>query len=472
MTILPTTHLWDLLRRRRLLTAVLLLIFFAGAGAGTWFASKSSVGPAPPAVPDNPSEPEASALLERMRARVIKEPRSASSWGVLGQAFLANELEDESLACFAEAERLDPHNPRWPHYQAVVLLTQGKQQAALPHLRRAVERAATADPDNPTPRVMLAEDLLTLGQIEEAEDHFRQVLDRHPDVIRAHLGMALAASARQDWQASRTHLLPCLNSPSARKKASVQLEAVCLQLGQPEQAENYRRQAERLPPDNKWNDPYVKECEGWIVIKNGLYRRAAILEASGRLRDAANVLQPLVDKYPTEFRAKLSLGKVLGQLGEYQRATLLLCDVCRLEPNNVQAHYYLSLTLYNEAEKIRRQENDASEAEKLYQDAAESARRALHLKPDYGYAFVTLGLNLKGLGQRADALAAFRQAVHCNPELSDAHFHLGEMLADKGDRDEARKQLEQALALAPPNTSWQQDAVARLAALREDSRAK
>jgi tetratricopeptide (TPR) repeat protein len=472
MTILANIHFWVLFYRLRLLAAVLLLILFAGAGASVWLARKSSVGPAPPGVPSDLNETEARALLERMRARLIKEPRSASAWGILGQAFLANELENESQVCFAEAERLDSRNPRWPHYQAVVLLTQGKQQAALPYLHRAVERAAIADPDIPISRLLLAEDLLTIGQIDQAEDHFRQVLARHPDEPRAHLGMALAAFARQDWQSSRSHLLRCLDSPAARQKASAQLEAVCLQLGQPEEAENYRRQAERLPPDTKWNDPFVKECEGWIVIKSGLYRQAAILESAGKLREAANVLQPIVEKYPDDYRARLSLGRVLGQLGEHPRATLLLCDVCRLEPDNVQAHYYLSLTLFEQAEKLRQQESDAKEAEKLYQDAAEYARRALAIKKDYGYAHVTLGLSLRRLGRHADAMAAFREAVHCNPELAEAHYFLGEMLADKGDPDEARKQLEQALALAPPNTSWRQEAAAHLAALAPNNRAK
>jgi Flp pilus assembly protein TadD len=111
-------------------------------------------------------------------------------------------------------------------------------------------------------------------------------------------------------------------------------------------------------------------------------------------------------------------------------------------------------------------------AETLYQDAAQSARLALAIKDDYGRALVTLGLSLKRLEQRADALTAFRKAVHCNPELAEAHFFLGEMLVEKGDQDEARKQLEQALALAPPNTRLRQDAVALLAALHAANRGK
>ncbi len=397
MTILANMHPWSLLRRRRWRLAVLLLVLLTGAGAAVWVARKPSAGPIPPPVPNDPNEAELHSLLEPMRARIIKEPRSASAWGVLGQAFLANDLEDESRICFDEAERLDPANPRWPHYQAGLLLTQGEHQAALPYLRRAVERAATATPDNPMPRLLLAEALLALGQIEESEDQFRQVLSRHAEEARAHLGMALAAAGRQDWRTSREHLLRCLNSPSARQKASVQLASVCQHLGQQSEAENYRRQAERLPPDDKWNDPFLAECQRWTVKKSGLYRLATSLETGGKLREAADVLQPLVAKYPDDYLPRLMLGQILGQLGEHQSAILLLFDACRLAPDNVQAHYFLSLTLYNEAEKLRQEKNDSKEAEKLYQEAAESARRALAIKPDYGRAFVTVGLSLKQL---------------------------------------------------------------------------
>lgn len=472
MTISNGAHRSWLLRRRRLLLAVLLSIVCAGVGAGVWFAHTSSAGPIPPRIPSDLNEPEVSALLERMRARVLKEPRSASAWGILGQAFLANDMEDESRVCFTEAEHLDPNNPRWPHYQAVLLLTQGEQQAALPYLQRAAERAAMATPDNPVPQLLLAETLLTLERIAEAEDHFRQVLVHRPDEVRAHWGLALTDAARQDWRSSRAHLLPCLSSPVVRRKASLKLATICKLLGKPEKAENYRRQAERLPPDDKWNDPFVAECLPWTVTKNGLYRQASSLEAAGRLREAANVLQPLVAKFPDDYFPRLSLGKILGQLGEHRPATVLLYDACRLAPDNVQAHYYLSLTLFSEAENLRQQESDSKEAQKLYREAVESARQALALKPDYGFALMTLGLSLKRLGQRGDALTALRQAVHCNPEFADAHFFLGDMLADMGTQGEAEEQLERAIAIAPPQTSWRQDAVARLAALRSTGRSK
>ena len=47
------------------------------------------------------------------RERVMAELRSAVAWGELGEVFLANELEAESLACFRRADQLEPSNGRW-----------------------------------------------------------------------------------------------------------------------------------------------------------------------------------------------------------------------------------------------------------------------------------------------------------------------------------------------------------------------
>jgi tetratricopeptide (TPR) repeat protein len=106
-------------------------------------------------------------------------------------------------------------------------------------------------------------------------------------------------------------------------------------------------------------------------------------------------------------------------------------------------------------------------AEELFREAATLARQALAIKPDYGYARMTLGLSLKHLGERAEALAALREAVRCNPEFAELQLQLGEMLAEDGQEAEARPRLEQALRLAPPGAPWRQAAQARLAELQK-----
>ncbi len=454
-------------RRWAVRIAALALLLITAAGTGFWFLHRSVIGPMPPAVPANAAELEFTTIAEKLRGEVLRNPRSARAWGRLGQAFLANDrMESEAQICFAEAERLDTENPHWPYYQASILLNQGEREAALAYLQRAAARCAVADPDNTTPRLRFAETLLALGRRDEAEEQFRQVLARNSDEVRAHYGMALAALDRQDWRTSREHLLRCLGRPFAQQKACVQLAFVSQCLGDSANAEKYRQQAERLPADQEWSDPYVTEYLTWAVTKQNRYRRAEALEASGRLREAAAVLGPMLKEYPDDYLAPWMLGKILGQIGDFREAERALRQALRLAPQKVQVHYYLGVVLFSQALDAV-EEGDKAHAEKLYRETVQRCRDALALKHDYGLALMTLGLALKGLGQRADALAALRQAVRCNPEHAELHYHLGQMLAEERRRDEARDQFEQAIKIAPTNAPWKSDAEARLAAVKK-----
>lgn len=443
---------------RRCIALLAVIVFLIGA-AGTIFHYnyRSPGGPIPPLVPDNPSEPGIAAIVEKVRGEVLLQPRSARAWGRLGQAFLANDLEQEAQICFAEAERLDPGNPRWPYYQAGYLLNLGERETALPFLQRAVERCAIAAPDNSAPRLTLAETLLALGRLEEAQEQLHPVLKQHPDPARAHYGMALAASARQDWQASRTHLLRCLGNPFAQQKACAKLAFVSQCLGDSTAAEKFREQASRLPADQEWDDPFVTEYLTWAVTKRNRLRLAESLEASGRLREAAAVVRPMLAEYPDDYLPHWFLGKILGQTGESRQAEQHLRAALRLAPEKVQVHYYLGLVLFAQASETER-----SRSRELYREAAQRAREALDIKPDYGLAYMILGLSLKELGKKADALAALRQAVRCNPEHAELHFHLGDLLAEEGRSEEAREQLQQAIDMAPPYAPWKSAAQKRL----------
>src|SRR4051794_14728123 len=148
MTALTTPLLPPGRLRWALLVGALLLTGTAGA---FYLAHYRSAPPPPPEANQEGLEPAVVESIQAARQRVLDEPRSAKAWGVLGQVFLANEIEEESRTCFAQAERFDPDNPRWPYYQAGTLLNQGDLEGALPFLRRAVERCN--DPDNPAPRL-------------------------------------------------------------------------------------------------------------------------------------------------------------------------------------------------------------------------------------------------------------------------------------------------------------------------------
>lgn len=427
---------------------ILLLLAAAGGGAYVWLRA--------PDVPDVPLEGQETEVADKVndaRAALVKAPRSAANWGHLGQVLLANEISaDVAAICFLQAERLEPDNPRWPYFAGALLQHDlNRPEEALPKLERAAELADAAAEPNFAPRLFLAETLIAEGKIDAAQAHFKKVLaaDRHNP--RAHFGLGLLAYARGDWQRCRAHLEACLGSPEARKRASVNLALVCERLDDREAADKYARLAAAAPKDFDWSDPYVVEYLHLAVRSRDRYKAVETLEAQGQFARATNILHILLADHPEDYRPHLMMGRIQGQMGQYASAERHLIKARQLAPDKIQVHYLLSLTYYQQGEALREKEGITPRVKALYEGSAQSARAALAIRSDYGYAHMSLGVALARLGDRAGGLAELRQAVHCNPEFADNHLFLGEALAEAGDDAGARGQFEQARLLANPN---------------------
>jgi len=91
-----------------------------------------------PAIDQTDIDPAVLRLISGARTAVAEAPRSAEAWGRFGKVLLAHGFSDEAGACFAQAEALDPGEPRWSYHQGTIL-SQGEPDAAIPKLQRAVE---------------------------------------------------------------------------------------------------------------------------------------------------------------------------------------------------------------------------------------------------------------------------------------------------------------------------------------------
>jgi tetratricopeptide (TPR) repeat protein len=134
-----------------------------------------------------------------------------------------------------------------------------------------------------------------------------------------------------------------------------------------------------------------------------------------------------------------------------------------IAPDKNEVHYLLSLVYFRQGEALWQTEGaDKRKALAHFEKAAASAREVLAAKPGYGFAHMSLGLALKFLGRRKEAIQELRQAAHCNPEYAEIHLMLGSALAEEGHAREARHHLEQAALLAGPNDPRPREALGRL----------
>lgn len=402
----------------------------AGISLGRWIWLFPHVSE-PPVADLAGTEQVVAESIETARAAVVRNLRSAAAWGRLGIVLHAHDYFSEAEHCFAQAERLDAMDPRWPYLQALTLLKDPLDPSSGLHcLERAVERAG----DVPAPRLRLGEALLERGRLEEAEGHFRRVLERDPNNARALLGLGQVAHLRGDLKASLDFLRRSdLYAPRVMATHAL-LAEIYLRLGDQKAAENERRRLAQSTDDPSWPDPYYEEVQRSTVGVVPEINKANRLFQQGRGLEAVQRMQQTVAKYPDSLLAYLALGRFCNQLGDAAQAERALREAIRRQPNAFEAHFELGTAL---------------QIQKRAPAATECYRQTVALKPDYAPAHYQLGQCLLRQGDRAGALEAFRAAVRYRPNFAAGERDLGLLLVEQGAARQALPHLQQAVRLNP-----------------------
>jgi tetratricopeptide (TPR) repeat protein len=432
---------------------IVLILLAAIGGTAGWYGWRRYTAPKPPEAARDGIDPELAQALETARRKIQADPYAVQGWGDLGKLLRAAQLNPEAVVCFAQAEKLDPSNPLWPYLQGETLRLSDKS-AALPPLQRAAARAGNAD--SVAPFLRLAEVCLALGQNDEAERQLRRALEIEPDNPAVHYNLGLLALAHDDLSASLDHLKRCEHSPITQRKACIQLAAVYRRMGRTQEADDYSRKADTLPPDRNWIDPFLSDV--LAVGRQARLDEVINLEKRGNYRTAVEQLNTLIQEKP-EYLPYVALGSDLYKLGDLNGAEKALRSAIALDSEKFAANHELSRVLWSQADKEER--TNPKQARAKYEEAAASARRALANRPNHPMSYVVLGMSLRRLARRQEALDAFRTALQCNPNLFDAHLYLGETLAEAGQVAEARASLERARELSPDDRR-PRDALAKL----------
>src|SRR2546426_10396552 len=85
-----------------------------------------------------------------------------------------------------------------------------------------------------------------------------------------------------------------------------------------------------------------------------------------------------------------------------------------------------------------------------YEEAAESLRKAIEIRPKFPEAYHLLGI-VYANGQRrlSDAAEAFKKAIELNPSFAEAFYNLGLVYQVQGKSVEAEQELKKALTIHP-----------------------
>jgi Flp pilus assembly protein TadD len=169
---------------------------------------------------------------------------------------------------------------------------------------------------------------------------------------------------------------------------------------------------------------------------------------AGRLPQAEQLFQHVVEADPKQADAWHFLGLIAGQTGQDRRALECLTAALRLRPDDAEVHNNLGNVFILQRELPQ---------------AVAAFRQAVRCKPDHAVAHNNLGSALRELGHLEEAVRALRQAVLLRPDYAVAHSNMGIALQAQGKLEEAVASNQQALRLRPEDAEARNNLEAALA---------
>jgi predicted O-linked N-acetylglucosamine transferase (SPINDLY family) len=206
----------------------------------------------------------------------------------------------------------------------------------------------------------------------------------------------------------------------------------------------------------------------WPSYAEAMDLLGVVYAKTGRLPDAATIMQKAIATNPNLAGFHNNLGNVLSSLGRRAEAVQCYQRALALRPDDPQTLNNLGSTLYTMArldestaayERALKIRPEYPEALSNYgnvlidqgriADAVAANQKALALNPAYPVAHNNLGNGLRRLGRYEDAVQAYIRALELRPLYADALCNLAETLKEQGRALEALAFYEKALAVDP-----------------------
>ncbi len=355
-------------------------------------------------------EPLVAATISNARSKVLADPYSAESWGLLGYVLDAHAQYEPAATCYAQASARDPSDFRWVYLHARIEANLGQSdEIAL------FKTALKLRPDYLALRLRLADALVRENRLDEAQQQYRSALELDSENPLALLGLG----------------------------------QVAFSLGGIDEAHQYLRRCQSIRPDWK----RLQSLLARVLRQQGNLEAAhSAAEWAGKLpvRDAVLLMDPVavrVEEYGVSAIAFANRGLQAILAGDLEGADREFSMAVKLRPDVASRHYNMG--------KLRARQGRVQEAVEAYQEA-------IRLEPGYSTAHCELGVMFNRIGNQEGALEHFRATIELQPTHAHAYQQLGLLLAARGEPEQALAVLRQAVELEPDNLAYAQDLAVHL----------
>jgi tetratricopeptide (TPR) repeat protein len=189
---------------------------------------------------------------------------------------------------------------------------------------------------------------------------------------------------------------------------------------------------------------------------------------AGRLDEAADLLQAIVNDFPDNADAWRTLGALRVQQGDEEAALEPLEHAVALAPDYARAWQQMGAIFLDQGRPAGAEtslnmavEADPAEpyawihlteaylAQQKYKDAIHAGRQAIIVSPDNVGSWRYLGAALRADGDLKEAEPVLRKAIDLDPNGSAQRYQLALTLVGLGRREEARQEAAEILRLVP-----------------------
>ncbi|MFN0317290.1 MAG: tetratricopeptide repeat protein [Burkholderiales bacterium] len=238
-------------------------------------------------------------------------------------------------------------------------------------------------------------------------------------------------------------------SPSQVIEQLLVAAASALHAGHPEKAGAIYREILKSDPNNR----------------DLIFSLAVAENQYGRFKVAEEILLAAANRFPSDARFPLVLGRNFKALGKLDESVKWYRRALEIKPDYLDAMVSLGVALwrtggFDESVKILERarlkqpasfEVTANLGNALFEsgrheEAMGVYREALALKPSSADAHNNLGRALLALGKKDEATLSFERALELGPEHAEALYNLGTLRLDRGDVNAAAQNFAKAVA--------------------------
>jgi len=415
---------------RRRLGIPLVVIGLLAVIVAAWSFSRPEPATRLPVIDLENAYPDVADSIRIARKSVQQQPQSSKAWGRLGMILLACGYGSESTVVFAEAERLDPTDSRWPYLQGTTLEGIEPIRAIA-----CIGRAIDAEPDRVLFHLRLAEVFISIGKLDEAKEPLEIARSLEPDNPRTQLAWAR-------WEYRQDHLEKSLAyatraaelQPNTRTTHEL-LARIHHRLDQPAAAAEQLELVRRLPEQSViFSDPITYEVSMLRRDPGPAIQHAQVLLMQQRPDAAIRVLRRLVGQDPAVLPAQVELWRALVQAGRIAESEAALQAALVHHPASPQLLLLRGIELFDDEK---------------WNEAMGWFERSIAHQADNAAAHFHLGLCQARRDDRTAAIESLRTAVAFEPDHARAHTALGKLLLQNKALPAAVEHLRTAVKFAP-----------------------